>query len=287
MAKAPTKTAAVSANQPPPHLQKAIPAAGRTVTAKDNQPPLEETLRAKHAPIFARLDAWLIKAQKAAKKLEPKTLADVEKLEAIFVEGRDIANDGAVIRVAEKEEPFEKCKKIDGVFNDGLRDVIGVDPKKKGLAAKIAQAAADQRLVLTRAVQKAQADEEERVREEARKLEARAEEVKAGGDVRVAEVIANQAEAVHQAADKLGAQAAAPVAQASRSFIGTGGGVSVNVNAKLVCTGIIRADLDLNALRPFLKEEVLIAAVNALIATGEKTVKGAVIEEQAKSKFGR
>lgn len=263
-----------------------IPAAGRTVTAKDNQPPLEETLRIKHARIFDRLAVWLPKAQKAAKKLDPKTLADVEKLDALFIEGRDIANDADTVREQEKREPFEICKKIDGVFNGGVRDVVGIDPKKAGLAEQIRKAAATKRLEITRAEQAAQEAEANRVREEAQRLEQRASEVAAGGDIKVAEVIANQAEAVHQSADKLGAQAAAPIAQASSAFVGSTG-IRVGVNVKMVCTGIVRKDLDLEALRPFLKESDLIAAVNAVLNSGEKTVRGAVIEEVAKGKYGR
>lgn len=276
MAKAPTKIA--------------VPAADRTVTAKDNQPPLEEALRVKHKPIFERLEAWKPKAEKAEKALAKKpleTIQDVEKLEALLIEGRDIANDADTVREKEKAEPFDICKRIDTLFNGGVRDIVGWDEKKGGLAARLRRAAAERRVAIGREEQARAAAEAQRIRQEAEAVNARAAEVTAAGDVKVGAVIANQAEAIHQEADKMAAKAEAPLAEATRSVVAGGGGVRVSADTKMVCTGVVRKDLDLEALRPFLKEDVLIAAVNAVLATGEKTVRGAVIQEQAKSRFGR
>lgn len=253
-----------------------------TATAGHNKPPaLDAILKEKHKPIFDRTKAWLRKAKLAESTgLAPQTLEDCAKLEALFAEGRDVANDADRVREKEKEPSLTEGKIIDGLFNGEVRDVVGADTKKPGLAQRILQAAAARRLAITRQEQARQASAAETARKEADRLAEVAARQEEKGQHRTADVTAAKADGADRLADTLEAQAAAPVAEASRAAIG--GGCSVSVGAKLVCTGVVRDKLDLASLRPYFKQEDLIAAVNAALKMGAFTeLDGAAIIEQA------
>lgn len=255
-----TQTAAIGHNQPPP---------------------LPEILKERHKSTFDKAKKWLTKAKKA--DLTPQTLDDCAKLEELFGEGRDIANDADKIRETEKEPFLKAGKEIDSLFNGDVRDAIGADPKKPGLARRILQAASERRLAITREEQRKADEAARKARVEADRLEEQAKKQEEQGKHRLADVTHAKVDAVDRHADALAAQAAAPVAEASRDR--TAGGRSVSVDAKLVCTGVVRAELDLEALRPYFDQDALVKAVNTALkmkAFGE--LKGAAIVEQA---FGR
>lgn len=242
-----------------------------------NRPPTtEELMRQKHPAIFERLKTWLGKAKRA--NLEPQTLDDCTALDKLFADGRDIINDANTVREKEKAEPLKLCKEIDGVFNVGVRDEVKV------INDRLNAASAARRLAITRAQQEAQAAEAERLRKEAEKrAEAAAKKEEKGQNVQ-ADVDRNRADALHGVADSLETQATADVSKASQT---RADGVTSSVKAELVCVGIDRSKVDLEALRPFLKEDHIIEAVGRYLKMGNKSLAGAAIEERAKANVRR
>lgn len=244
----------------------------------NNAPPAAVLLKEKHKDIFERARKWIAKAKKV--DLNPKVEADCAKLEDLFAEGRDIANDADRIREREKEPHLKAGQEIDGLFNGEIRDALGTDPKKGGLAQSIRQAAADRRLAITRAYQAEQDAAAARARKEADRLTEQAQSQEDRGRVKDADLTTAKADAADRHADNLAAQAAAPVAEASRAR--TAGGRSVSVDAKLTCNGVVRGELDLEQLRPYFDQDALVKAVNnALKMKAFTALKGAAIIEQA------
>jgi hypothetical protein len=249
----------------------------KTATIGDNKPPpLDVILRDKHKDIFDRAKKWVVKAKRA--DLSPKTIEDCAKLEALFKEGRDIANDADGIRATEKEPSLQEGRIIDGLFNGEIINSIGSDSKKGGLAMSINRAAATRRLEITRAEQAAAADQEAALRKKADELAEKAASQEAKGQVKQADVTTAQVAGLDAKADQLGAFAAAPVADASRGRTATGG--SVSVSAKLKCTGVVRDEIDLEKLRPYFDQDAIVKAVNAgLKMKAFSALKGAAIVE--------
>lgn len=248
------------------------------VKVGDNRPPsTAELLKEKHAAIFERAKKWVRRAKAA--DLAPKTLEDCRKLEELYKEGRDIANDADRIRTAEKEPHLKAGREVDAVFGDEIISAVGADSKKRGLAQNILQAAADRRAAITQAEQRAKAAAAEKAQQEADRLAEQQKRQEEAGKVREADVTGAKVEAVDRKADQLAAAAAAPMEQASRDR--TAGGHSVSVGMKAECTGVVRADLDLEALRPYFKQEHLIAAVDARLKMDTSPLKGAAIRERA------
>lgn len=244
----------------------------------NNPPSTAALLKEKHKSLFERRRAWLASASKL--DLNPQTEEDCKKLEDVYAVGRDLFNDADGVRTQEKEPHLKAGREIDEFFNEEFRDKIGADAKKPGLARQILQAAADRRLAITRAAQARAAADAERARKEADRLEEQRAAQEDRGKVREADVTAAKVDGLDRHADALEAQAAAPVAEASRDR--TASGRAVSVNAKLVCTGVVRGELDLEALRPYFKQDALVDAVNAALKMQAfTTLKGAAIVEQA------
>lgn len=250
----------------------------RTAIGGNNPPPLADVLREKYAPLFERLKAWKARAARAA-SIVPETLEDCAKLEALFADGRDLANDADGAREREKDPYLRAGQEVDAVFNAGLRDLIGADQRKPGLARQLLDRAAARKLAITREEQARAAREAERVQAEAQRLAEKAQRQEDAGKVKDADRTQAQAEATEDRAGALAAQAAAPVQEASKTRIG---GVTSSVRAQLVCTGVVRAELDLDALRPYFTQQALIDAVQAgLKMQAFTTLKGAAISEKA------
>lgn len=248
----------------------------KTATIGHNQPPpISELMKEKYPDIFDRARKWLNRAKRA--DLEPKTLEDCGRLELLVKEARDIANDANTVREKEKEEPLRVCKEIDAVFNGEIRDALGTDAKKPGLAQTLLQAAARRRGAIAEAQQREAAERARRAAEEAERLRQKAESQEARGQVRQADVTEAQAEATERHAADLAAQAEADLSQASKARVGS---ASVSVSKKLKCTGVVRGELDLEALRPYFDQDALVKAVNnALKMKAFTELKGAAIVE--------
>lgn len=250
----------------------------RAVPGNNNPPTWTEQLTARYAEQLETAKKWIAKAKRA--NLEPQTIEDCAKLDALFAEGRDLANDMEADRAKEKD-PFLKIgQEIDTFFNGSFRDALGTDPKKGGLARNILQAAADRRLAITRAQQAADAAAAAALQKRADELAEKQAAQEARGQTKQADVTGVQVGALDQKAGQLAAQAAAPVAQASKVSIG--GGRSSSVTGKLECNNVVRAELDLEALRPYFDHDALVKAVNTgLKLQGFTTLKGAAIVEKA------
>jgi hypothetical protein len=257
----------------------------RAVAGANNPPDLATVLKEKHQAIFDRLKAWKAKA-KAADKIVPITLEDCAKLDKIFADGRDIANDADAIRKKEKQPSLDEGNVIDAVFNVGVRDEVGAGQgKEAGLARSLADKAATKKLELTRAAQRKLDEEADKVAAAAERLAEKAQSQADAGRGKVADTTQRQAEALEEHAQQLAVQAAAPVQEASKTRIG---GITSSVKAELVCTGVIRAELDLEALRPYFKQEHLELAVQTALKMGAfKELKGAAIIEKAKGSVRR
>lgn len=236
----------------------------------NNPPTLAERLKLDHADLFKRARAWTAKAKKA--DLKPKTEDDCAVLNKLFADGDALIKEAASVHTKEKEPFLRDGKIVDAAFNAGIRDVLKPD------ADEIRQAAADKLLAITRERQRLADIEADRVRERAEQLAEQAAKQESAGKVREADKTQAQAEALETEADRLEASASQGLRDASRTFVG---GVSASVGAKLVCTGVDRPKLDLETLRPFLKEDALIAAVEAYLKAGNKTLTGAIIVEKA------
>lgn len=239
----------------------------------DNKPPsIDKILADRHDKLIKRKKAWLKKAETV--DLKPVTLEDCAKLNEVFLEGDKIMKDAEAERVKEKEPYLAGALAVDGFFNKDIRDSL------KGLATKIKQAAADRQLAITEEEQRKLNAEAERLRKIAEDNEAKIQQAEARGDVKQADVYAGRADAAAANAEVAAAGANQDIRSASRVAIG---GISSSVGKKFVCTAVNRKELDLESLRPFLKEAALIEAVNAMIKTGEQELKGAVIVGQAVS----
>lgn len=254
----------------------------RAVEGANNPPTTEELLKARHAAIWKRLDVWMEKTKKV--KI-PKSEADCARLDALYLEGRDIRNDADAIRLKEKAVPAKLADEIDATFNKGVRDVIGSETNKPGKANAIKQAAADFRLAATRAEQRKAEEDAAIARQAEQDALAKAAESEAKGAPRVADAHLAGAEAIGQTAARLEAQAAAPISEASRSVVN---GVRSSVDVAHVCTAVDRSKLDWPTIAVFIKSEILVDAVNRYLRqSGEKTLAGATIIEQAKGRVGR
>lgn len=250
----------------------------RAAVGGNNPPSTEEIMREKHAPIFERLVTW----KKSAKRLinfVPETLDDCAKLEKIYREGADLANDADGIRAKEKEPHLRAGQEVDAVFNVGVRDEVGADKKKPGLAATLLQKAADRRLAITRAEQKEAQERADILAREAQKRADEAARHEAAGRNLKADVAQAQAQATSEAAERAEVESRQDVSIASKT---RAGGVTSSVRVKHVCTAIDKVNLDLEAIRLFIDPKALQAAVDAYVKqTGVTTVKGASIEERA------
>lgn len=239
-------------------------------TIGDNQPPaLDVILKDRYADLEKRRKAWNKKAADA--DLSPKTEADIQALEKLFVDGDKIAKDAEAARVVEKDEPLKAGKIIDAFFNQGFRDTINA------LANPIKNAALKRRAEITAEEQRKAKEEADRKAKQAADDQAKADAAAARGDHRMAEVHDRRADAKMNEAAAAQATASQDLRTASRS---SAGGITSAVGMKDVCTGIVKAELDLEALRPFLKEADLIAAVNTALKMGNPKPKGAIVEQQ-------
>ncbi len=246
----------------------------------NNPPTITEALTAKHAPLFARRDAWLKDVKKYEKTPPvPVTLEDCAKLDALATRGRDIQNDGDAIRTTEKEPYLRDGQEVDAIFNGGVRDVIGYDAKKPGMAMRLANISAARKAQIVKDEQARQLAEATKLQEAANKLAAKSETSEAAGRNKVADQQMSQALNTQEQAVAAQALGSADVSSASKTIIG---GIAKGVTMEKVCTGIVRADLDLETLRPYLKEADLIAAAQAAARAGY-AVKGAVVVERAKN----
>lgn len=257
----------------------------KTAGIGDNNPPSNtELLREKHKPIFDRLKTWEKEAKKVA-ALVPQSEADCIKLEKVYRDGKDLANDADGIRVVEKKPHQDAANEVDEVFNKGVRDVVGAVANKPGTANELLQRAADWRLAEAKKESERLAKEAERLAEQEARSRAAAERAEARGDHRNADLHANKAETAAEAADRAAISAQRDIGEISRS---TAGGLTARVKGTFTCDGIKRAELDLETLRNFIDQKALIAAVDAYLkATGEKTLKGAAITEKAKGSIRR
>lgn len=248
----------------------------------DNKPPTtEELLKTKHKDIFDRRDKVLAKLKKAKREqANPQTRDDCAKLDALVVEALNVANDADTIREREKKEPLEQCKAIDGLFNGQVRDILGTDAKKGGLARELKQAADDRLLEISKAEKKAAQDAADAARAQADKIAAQAAAAEAAGRTKQADIKTNQVAALDKEADRHEAVALAPIQQVSTN-VGASG-IRTSVKGVFTCTAINRAELDLEALRPYLGEDALKDAVNACLKlTKAETFKGAIVVEKA------
>lgn len=256
----------------------------RAAIGGNNPPSAEEILKERHAALFGRKAAY-DKQFKKLKDFTPETLDDCIKIEALFADARDLVNDADDARAKEKEPHLEAGRQVDNFFNVNFRDAIGTDRKKGGPAVSLLQRASDRRLAITREEQAREAEKAEALRKEAEKAASKAAAQEERGQFRAADVSTAQAESLEHTAQAAEVRANQDVSQASKS---SAGGITSSVKVEHVVTGIIRAKLDLESLRLFIKEEALIAAVQAYLRqTGEKSFDGAHVEERAKGNVRR
>lgn len=246
-------------------------------TIGDNQPPpLDVILADRYADLTKRQKAWKKKADAA--DLKPKTEADIAALEKLFADGDALVKEAAKEHTKEKEPFLRDGKVVDKFFNVGIRDAINP------LAGTIKLAALSRRRELTLEEQRKANEKAAAEAKAAQELEDKAAAARARGEIKQAQVFENRADAKHDSADEHAAIANQDLRTASKTVVA---GISSVVGTKLVCSAIVRKDLDLEALRPFLKEADLIAAVNALIKTGETKLSGAIITEEVTGSIRR
>lgn len=238
---------------------------------KGNNPPtLDAILKDRYSDLFKRTKAMLAKLKAAS--LAPQTKEDCAGLNKLVADAKALLKEADDSRTEEKDEFLRNCKTVDGLFNGDVRDVLK-DPLQK-----VADAAAEKLLAITRAEQAAAAAAALKAQEEADKRAAEAAAAEAKGQTHTADLKLRQADAAADEADALTADANRDERQASKMTIG---GVTQSVGAKLVCTGVNKATLDYATLSAFLKEEDLIAAVNRYLGMGNRELKGAVVVEKA------
>lgn len=263
-----------------------MPEANTRAVPGHNQPPtLEQEIKERHPKIFEDHKSMERRLKLAVSKLTdapPVTEDDCNKLTVLVADANDVINEADKIRVKEKE-PFQiGATTVDGLFNKGIRDVLGP------LRDQLNRAAAKRRAEIAEAAQRAAAAEAEKLATAAAKKEEEAKAAEEAGDTRKADQKLAQADAGFDAAARAQATAGASLGDATRTQIGTGGGaVRAAVSAAMVCKSVIKADLDLEALRPFLKDTDLIDAVNRLLKAGNAAPKGAVCERDYTQRVGR
>lgn len=243
----------------------------------DALPTLEADIRAEHKEVLDRAKT-AERRLKAAKP--PETEEDCVKLTKLFADVQDVVNDAEAIRAKVKGPFFKAAKVPDAIFNAGVRDVL--DPTMTTLKKAVAKLRAE-------AAKKVQAEQEEAARKAqatAERAQQRGEQQDEAGRVGAADVSYAQAEASMQEATSLRAQAAAPLATATKTEVA---GVRSSASVKKICTGIIRPSLDLELLRPYLAEADLIKAVNAYIKANPstQTFAGAALDDDYTLKVGR
>lgn len=248
----------------------------RAVIGGNQPPPLQEVLADRYADLTKKAKAWVKRAEKV--DLSPKTMDDVLALQKLWTDGQ------ALVRVAEdahkkEKEPFLRDgKTVDSFFNKDIRDAINA------VGNRVKQAALKRQGQLAEEEQAKQKAEAAKLERQAQAESEKAQRAEDRGDIKQADIYDGRAASA--ASDAAAAQAAAnaDLRDASRQTIG---GISSAVGKETVCIGVNKAEIDLEALRPFLKPDDLVEAVNKLIKAGNPPPKGAITEEQYKGSIRR
>lgn len=244
-----------------------------------NEPPdditiLRDRLAEEAKPLLRRRDELLAGVDRAPLEIEDEIVcgkvADLVKL----VTACHKAAEGQ--RIARKEPFLESGRAVDGFFK-GI-----TDPLEK------ARKLLDQRLT---AYQRRKAEEERRRREEEarrqreeaerarQEAEARAAALKNEADLRAA--IAAEEQAKQAQADAAAAQKAAEAKAAELSRSRGDLGAVASLRTYWDFSDLVRAELDLEALRPHLPQDALEKAVRSFIRAGGRELRGCRIFENA------
>lgn len=244
----------------------------------NNPPALDVVLKDRYEPLTKRVKAWEKKAKAADQ--DPKTLEDCLALDKLVADGATLAGEAKTAQEKEKEEPAKMVKIIDGFFLS--KGIVGqITPLKDTLNT----ASAKRKVAIARAEQakaeaKALAD-----KKAADELEAKGRAAEDRGEYRLADQ--HFAKADDRAASAQSNTAVAQQDLASATRVETGG-IRAAATAKMKCASVIKADLDLEALRPYLKPADLVDAVNAALKLDASfRVKGAVLEEDYSQRVSR
>lgn len=250
----------------------------KTAEAKighNNPPTLEEELRTRHPALFIELSA--LKRRYARLNLTPETEDEANKLGAFVVDARAYLKKVDGIRTKEKEPHLVASRTVDNLFNSELRDVLNPLATTAGDNAATFLA----RLAETR--RQAAAAEAAKATAAAAKLQERAAVAESKGKTVEADILNNQAGAVQHQANIADVRANASDRDLSRTG-NVGSLKSASASMTDIVEGFTRDTVDLNALRPFLKEEAILAAAKMALALGTK-VTGVVYGQKAKGSF--
>lgn len=247
----------------------------RATLGNNNPPPLEDILRDRHAPLIESVEAMKKRLRALPKMIE--TDKDSARYIGVVVEAGKVLKAVDTARTEEVEPHLRASQEINRVFNAGLRDL---------LAPIIAQAKSLNDNYL--------ADKVKREREEQRKIaealrleaEAAAERAKAAEDAganREADVSMSAAAHLEQQADAAEARASSSSNHLSQTV--TASGAKASVSTVWVASDINRDTLDLEALRPFLSDDALEAALKNFIRAGRRSIRGANIAEAPRGRY--
>lgn len=295
-----------------PYDEEAANYAGeRSPAIGHNKPPsLEEivaqTFREQHADV-AKRKADLVDA--ATRLPDEVTAENAGKLATFITQLTSVMNNLEKVRAELKEPHLRTGKAVDGYFKAEKEEVKNIRTKAENALTgfqeaerETARAAAEAKAAEERAAREAEerrqrerarilAEEEARKRRaEAAKAEAAAQDEKALDDAvakdeaaRIAEQAAAQAAQEAEAPPPTPAPAPEPV-PVSAPAIETEYGQTATLSYRWECTGFDRETVDLEKLRPYLSGDAIQRALNAAVRQGAREIKGAQIEEVAKSR---
>ena len=253
------------------------PGIGHNVPPDDEQAFMFE-LQSRHGQLLDRRSDLLSAAERA-----PETVADDDTAgrAADFIKQLTAHEKAAnKARTDEKEAYLLRGRWVDGFFKTSA--VAGIAEVKKAMTDRLTayqrKVAEEERRAREEAERKAREEAEQAAREAAEKAKAIETEVELDAAV---EAEAAAKEAAEKAREAEAARDAKPAdLSRQRSISGT----TASLHTSWQCTSFSRADLDLNALRPYLPEDAIAKAIRGYIRAGGRTLAGATIEQVSQTR---
>lgn len=237
--------------------------------------PLREKLEEENQDILDRADQLL----EAATRIPAVTSDDIAGKVGDYIKQLTALNKTAETRRTAAKEPYlEGGRNVDGFFKaitDPIADVKNRVGRKLTEYERVKEAEARARRI----------EEERRARDAAERARLEAEEAaRAAADAKsLDDAIAAERAAEVAAADLAKAAQAAEVKPAELSRTRGEYGSMTSLRTEWVFEDIVRADLDLEQLRPYLPTDGLEKAIRAFIKAGGRELRGVTIYESTKA----
>ena len=240
----------------------------------NNPPSLEELLAEKAASLVAEMNKIGVEAKGAPEVV--KTEDDLDKVGNIIVRANKVVRSLEEMRKFEKQPFLDGGRTVDGFFKTHLDKLA----KTISILDRRANVYTQEKLAAERRRREAEAEALRQEEQRRREAAARAEEE---GRARHAALHADKAD---RAAERL-EEAEGAALQTNADIVRTRTDSGVAVGARTTWRGEITniAEVDLEALRPYLLRADIEKAINTAVRVGVRDLKGVRIFEDVKTTF--